>query len=251
MQLCRPLVSSLLLALAPLGAQVPARPPAAEAKAPGKGLDKTPAPDPAPAPSRARIDLAVLAQQLQGIRQDQGLQMVLWMPDEFWTASLRQTGNLSDKAIAEVLKPLADYTILAVVDGRLSALGSMEYATAQSIREGTRIHDAEGHAYAPLEEADLSRGFLEIRDQLQPVLAKMLGPLGANMQCLAFPRLDRAGRPIALATGTGRFHIKLQDTHFHLRLPIAALATDRTCRQDGEAFPSNYRFCPYDGTPLP
>ena len=149
-----------------------------------------------------------------------------------------------------LLKALKPYILIAVLDGKVSPLGAVSYKTEEDVRNGAKIFDATGNPYTPIDAKDVSPEASKVLEIIKPIIGNALGQMGHNMVFMVFPRKDQDGKPIVVPTDTGRFKIELGGEDFTYRLPLAALSPRLKCKNDPELFPSTYKYCPYDGTPL-
>jgi len=110
--------------------------------------------------------------------------LIWWIPFEFWPLSAEKNGNSAEKA-REQLKALRDYTIVGVLVGKFSALGSVDYVTPSEVQKKTLIRDSEGLDYAPMTE--LTGDAKSLADTLRPLLTNAMGRAGENFALLFFP----------------------------------------------------------------
>jgi hypothetical protein len=111
--------------------------------------------------------------------------------------------------------------------------------------------DASGKSYEPLSNDELPPLLQSILAGMKPGMVAAAGPAGKNMAILVFSNRDTAGKPIADAKSSGTFSVVAAGKAFRWRTPLGALLPPKACPKCGESLSGAYKFCPYDGTPLP
>src|SRR5512146_2290639 len=143
------------------------------------------------------VDMTALIHETQKLVQGSGeTGMVWWMPEEFWATSLSQNKKVTAAATEGFLKTVRPYMIFAVFHGTVGPFGGVTYTSAEQMRAGIRLVDAQGTSYPPLTDEQLSADLKNLLQIMKPVLANMLGPLGQNMQFFVFPGTSRGGARI-------------------------------------------------------
>lgn len=179
--------------------------------------------------------------------------LVWWIPFEYWVQSMAQSGQAADKT-REQMKALRDYTIIGVFDGKMSALGSVEYVTPSELQTHVVIRDSEGQDYTAI--ANLTGDAKSLADILKPLLANALGRAGENFALLFFPATKKGGKRIADETSKGSFSVVLKDvagepeTIYLWRTPLTSVAPPRYCPVGGERVHADWDYCPRHGVKL-
>lgn len=201
------------------------------------------------APEKVRVN--ELLQDTQRASPSMGdVDLVWWIPPQFWDASLAQNGDTPEAERRAIVALFEQYTVVAVVDGRLGVLGVDGFASAEEVRKSLRIVDPDGGIHTPLEDKALSPQFVAITAFLKPILANVIGEMGNNLHFFAFPARTADGRPVADPLGKGHFTVRLHDREFRYRLPLGSLLVPQRDAATGEEFPGSYRFNPYTGAEL-
>ncbi len=202
------------------------------------------------AEAQSRIDLMALLRDTQQINSEsRRLTMAWWIPTEYWRGSLESAGAPPEKA-KEILKLVNSALMIAVVDGTFGPLGALIFRAETSIRSATRVLDASGREYAPLEPAALDPNLQNLAAMLRPTLANALGRMGENMNIMFFPIASADGKRIAEADTEGSFTVVVDGREFTYRTPLASLLPRKVDPATKETFPGNFRFNPYTGAPL-
>jgi hypothetical protein len=199
--------------------------------------------------AQERIDLRALIRETQISSQAPNeLTMVWWLPEQFWQASLRD--SVSANQVDEVLKVVRRYTMIAVVDGRIGALGGVSFIPEETVRTNVTLKDAAGVTYIPLGESSIDPDMKNLVQVMKPLVANMLGPMGQNMHFVLFPSKSVDGRLVADPASKGAFWVNVGGKEFRYRLPLGSLLPPKYDPGTGERFPGNYDFNPFTGTKL-
>lgn len=202
--------------------------------------------------AKEEIDVNALIAETQKVtREADDLNMVWWIPEEFWRASFSEDPSTTEAQIEEFIDVIRPYTIIVVVDGTIGSLGGITYTSEADIRATVKLRDSAGTVYKPLGEDSIDADIKNFLSMMKPVFINMLGPMGENMHFLLFPAKNKAGKQIADASKEGAFRIELGKREFKWRLPLSSLLPPKICPKCGEKLSGGYKFCPYDGTRLP
>ena len=204
-----------------------------------------------PPASDHKVDMADLIKDVQMSASGQdGILTIVWMPGEFWEAALGKSSKLSPEFVNEFITALNFYNIIAVTDGKLGALGGIDYRSEAEIRSSISVVGAGGQSYLPIAVSDMDAGAKNILDIMKPIMANMLGRMGENMNFFLFPGKDKQGERLFYPKKEGRFTVKMGEKEFHWRLPLGSLLSSKICPKCGETFSGAYKFCPWDGSAL-
>ena len=205
----------------------------------------------APPASDNKVNMDDFIKDVQRSASDQDkILMILWMPGEFWEAALRNGSKLSPEFVDEFISALNFYNIIAVTDGKLGALGGIEYRSEAEIRTSLSVVGVGGQTYLPIAVSDMDDGAKNILDIMKPIMANTLGRMGENMNFFLFPGKDKQGERLFDPRQEGRFTVKMGEKEFHWRLPLGSLLPPKMCPKCGETFSGAYKFCPWDGSTL-
>ncbi|MCC7249957.1 MAG: hypothetical protein IT473_15140 [Lysobacter sp.] len=207
-----------------------------------------------PAPSRrpfAEIELGKLTDDTQRVSSPGNqLNLVWWIPPEFWAASATQSGETDAKKIDEVARLFSKYTIVAVVKGEMGVVTMGDFMGEDQVRDIARVIDSKGRKLEPVPTKKLEPDLVILLGILKPILKSMIGPAGENMHFLAFPAKDASGVAISDPYRNGELVVMLGDQRFAFKTPLPSLLSPMYDMSSGEAFPGTYRFNPYTGNAL-
>jgi hypothetical protein len=195
------------------------------------------------------VDMQELVKETQQLRDvDQKMELVWWIPQEFWEASLAGNPNVSAESRAQFLSVLQDYQIIAVVYVKTGLEGFTELATEADILGNIRFESG-GRQFAPVLSAGISPGAQAILAAIKPLVTGMLGQLGQSMHFVVYPSRDGSTRLVD-PLRAGAFEVSLFEQVFHWRLPLASLLPKKIDPKTHEEFPGNFDFNPYTGGKL-
>lgn len=204
-----------------------------------------------PAMAGFKPDPNALVKDLEMTEQgDDRLTIVLWLPTEFWRASLENAGKLAPKEIERFVRELDPYVVVAVADGTTGIAGSVNFADPDVLRSSVTIEDARGNLLSALPDSDVSAGVRNLVQMMRPMFGNMLGALGAHLAVLVYKGVDKAGHHTVEATQDGRFLVHVGTLTMRYRLPLGSLLPPAFDPGTGESFPGNYHFNPFTGGKL-
>lgn len=199
-----------------------------------------------------KVDLTDLIRETQKAGKIPGtLTLVWWVPEQFWQVSMEASGRSTPAGTERMLQVFHPYTMVGIVDGTVGPFGAMNFTSNAEERAAIQLQDTRGHMYPPLDDDALSddvKNFLQIAT---PILTNIMGPMGKNFHFFLFPAQDLKGRPLADPKSEGSLTVIYKGKDFKWRLPLASLLPPKTCPKCLEKLPGNFKFCPFDGTPLP
>ncbi len=206
------------------------------------------------APAQQQVDVDDLLQECQQvIRGQKYVGLVWWIPVEFWEAGAAQNPS-SGAQTAEQFKPLREYTLVAVVVGKVGGFGSISFAPSADVRANTLLRDATGAEYRPLESVSAEAQMLA--QVVRPIFSGAVGRMGENIELLYFPAKNKEGQPLADPRQRMKFSIVLRqiagpsEVVFEWQLPLTALSAPKFCPVGNERVKANWRYCPWHGAPL-
>ena len=195
-------------------------------------------------------DLQQLIQETQRVQQENGvLRLVWWIPTEFWEISLAEDSSITQEQKEAVLQALDDFLMVAVVDGKFSALGTLTGAPKSEIIKKVTV-DVGGRTLKPIAEGDFSGDARIFFDTMKPMLASMMGQLGEGMEFIAFEGRDAEKQRYADPKGTGSIKVRIDADEYTFRLPLGSLMPPMYDPSTGEEFPGNYKYSPFTGKSL-
>jgi hypothetical protein len=182
---------------------------------------------------------------------DGELNMLYWMPEEFWRISAASNPNVSQSQVDVIINVIHPYIIVGVSSAKTGPFAAVTYRTEVEIRDLVRLKDSKGNTYFPFPEDKLDPSVPGLLAFLKPGLVRMAGPAGQNIYFYAFPGSTKDGTRICDPTKEGFCEVDVGTRQFKWRLPLGSLLPKQKCPTCGEMLSGAYKFCPYDGTKLP
>ena len=184
------------------------------------------------------------------------LDMIWWLPQEFWEATLRQGGGVPEQQIEQMLMVLENHTVLGVVQADISAFGAFTYFDKEKIMGGLVVEvvnaDGEVQSVSHTEPADPDMRLM--LDQMRPILAQAMGNLGENFYFFPLPNHDENGERFLSPYDVGQLRVTLQRgderTEVKIDFPADSLFVPRMC-QNGKPAHVSWTHCPWGGKKLP
>jgi hypothetical protein len=202
-------------------------------------------------PSLARAaTLDAMVKDLQQLKQGKHqLDLVWWIPTQYWDEMLKQDGRLTAAQRSAFLERLDGHSMFAIVSVSIAPTGSMTSRPVEQIYEGLEVRVGKITLH-PLDQADVPDGIREFIGMMRPVIAQALGAIGRGMEFVVFRNLDDNGNKIVDPLVAGAFEVQLNRRSFRWRLPIGSLLPPRLDPVTGEEFPGNFQFNPFTGEQL-
>lgn len=178
------------------------------------------------------------------------IHMSLWLSQEFWQAVMKNQNTLSEEQRNKMAEELKPYSIFAVVEGNVNPFGEIEYESRDSIAAHIILTGSDGKTYQPIDNTTASYTIQAMTSSLGPLLTKIMGNLGKNMQIFIFndrnPQQERVCDPYR----KGIFSLKTQVSEYKWRTPLGSLLPPKICPVDQEEMNGAWDFCPWHGDKL-
>jgi hypothetical protein len=202
------------------------------------------------------VDVSAMTNETQRTSYAGGVHLAWWIPPEYWEASLSRDGNVTDAARKQVLDTLRGYSMIAVVQAEVGALGNFTFYERDTIVKGMKLELSDGKAWtaiAPLPE--VPEALAPLLKVLGPILSSAMGPLGQNMNFFVLDDRKQGGRLIS-PFESGALRVSLSDKQgtrlepFLIEFPLDSLYVPRRC-PNGKPAHVSWVVCPWDGSKLP
>lgn len=209
------------------------------------------------APEDVDID-ALVTETQKSAEPTPGLNIVWFIPVEFWEVTFAQDPEIDKEGVAELLEALRDNNVIAVLRADISELGAFSFHSKQAVSDSmTVMWTPEGGE--PMQIAiqeKVSSYTTLVLDMFQPLLQQGLGDMGESFHFLVYDAHDAQGKRIASPYDQGTLSVNLaklgQETGgtINIRMPLDSVHVPRQCSKcDLEAHIS-WNWCPWCGTSL-
>ena len=168
------------------------------------------------------FDTKALAHQTQRLTNDAGqFFMVWWVPQALSQAIMRDTANVQQADIDQLLRPLEPYLVFALSRGQVGEHRLEDvHDRADLLRNSRLAVDGQTMTAAPADQND--PGAQAALEMIKPALAAMLGRNGRGIE-FALYRVVPGMHPLD-PTMRGSLEYTLYRKHFHWQLPVWAQA---------------------------
>ncbi|MFA4983721.1 MAG: hypothetical protein WC559_00205 [Candidatus Omnitrophota bacterium] len=198
------------------------------------------------------VNVNLLLQETQKRSEKSGeINFIWWIPEEYWRASLAQNPSTTPQQVDAIVSVFKPYVVVAVVEGKVDVSGNIAYNSEADIRSKLRLVDSQGNVYSPLADDGINVSTKSFLAMMKPMLANILGPMGQNMYFYTFVAKDKNGTDIADPRKEGAFSVRLGEKDFKWELPLSSLVPEKICPSCKRKLNGTYKYCPFDGTPLP
>ena len=196
------------------------------------------------------IDSIKLTQETQQLRQDQNqIDMVWWIPNEFWEASFKANPVITPEQQEEFIKVVDQYSIFCVMEGTIGAFGGITGTPKEELQAKVSLK-VSGTKLSLLDDSELSPDAQNFLQMMKPMLAGMLGQMGQSMEFIVFKGNNKDGAKHLNPKSKGSFTLILGEKEFKWRLPLASLLPPKFDPDTSDEFPGNYIYNPFTGKKL-
>jgi hypothetical protein len=187
---------------------------------------------------------------------DNHVALAWWIPNEFWESILSRDATTSESDKKAMIEALSGVSLLAIIQGDVSAYGTIEFYSKEEIEENMTLSysgsDGKKQRLSPLQTID---PVLEIvLGVFKPILGAAMGNLGNNLhfyvlndRATSAPRLLDPYRKGQIGIQLARRDKVLMDAS--IEMPINALFVPRKCPNGKDAHIS-WKYCPWSGKKL-
>jgi len=185
-------------------------------------------------------------QQMTVAREE--MNVVWWIPPEYWDLTLKERQGVSAQTVEEVRTAFRDYQVFALVRVKMSLNGLVEMQSKEELLKHARF-EVGGRTIAPVAPDKVPVALQTMLGAMKPMLSGALGQLGQSMELVVYP-VSQDHRQLIDLLKPGSFQFALYDREFHWRTPLASLLPKKKDPKTGETFPGNYDYNPYTGEKL-
>ncbi|SHK41734.1 hypothetical protein SAMN02745181_3769 [Rubritalea squalenifaciens DSM 18772] len=193
----------------------------------------------------------------QNVGEDHML-FIWWMPFEFWQSTISQDNTLTDLEKKEFLETLEDYSLVAIVQGDFTTLGTMKFYSREEVNKNLKItyQPEKGPATEIFQEQNISPELNVLLNIFKPMLAQMMGNMGSSMHFFVLKNTDGDDKKIIDPYQKGSIHFqvaKRKDKAIikdKIDMPLNSLYIPRKCPNGKDAHIS-WKYCPWTGKKLP
>ncbi|QDL07321.1 hypothetical protein DP113_04805 [Brasilonema octagenarum UFV-E1] len=187
------------------------------------------------------------------------LNAVLWMPFEYWKASLSHDKQVSPEVKKLLQSELGSVFILAVVQAESSPQTNLNFNffPEETVRRGLKvIHVSRDGQLRTLKLVEKNSNFMNVlKETIRPMLSQIAGQMGDNFWLFVYSDIDSSGRRLVSPYEPGELRVSLGDrrglqkSKIKFEFPFNSLFVPRMC-PNGKPAHVSWKYCPWDGTRL-
>lgn len=187
-----------------------------------------------------------------------GMNMVWYIPTEFWDVVLRQDPTLSEDGRKEMIDLLDDYFILGVVRADISQFGTFSFHGEQAVKNALTVTfvDVDGKKQQLKPAAKIPADMQNLLNAMRPIFTQAIGNMGQNFHMIVYPDKTEAGKRIVSPYEHGKLVVDMAKISkeaggkVEFALPLDALFEPRVCDRCDEEAHIAWNFCPFCGAKL-
>ena len=207
-------------------------------------------------PLQVDMNALVGETQVQPPNEADRLNIVWWIPIEFWEGVFASDSSVSAADKSAYMAAIHDYSLLAVCQADIGAFGSFDFYPEDRVRQGMRVSltDSIGTAQEITVIADLTSELEIILGVFKPILKAAMGNMGANMHFFVLPDRYNPEERLIDPYRRGQLSVSLTQSegkvvNCGIEFPLNSLFVPRLCPNGKEAHVS-WNYCPWTGKKL-
>lgn len=185
------------------------------------------------------------------------MNLVWWIPHEFWTATIASERSVSEADKRKILGTLRPYSLLAICQADISSMGAFRFYGKTEIENKliVSITGDDGRRYKAVPIKNIDPDLKNLLDAFKPILGNAMGNMGKNFHFYVLKGIDPNGSRLIDPYRKGVLDVKLAQRGGNMikasiDLPLNALYVPRICPNGKEAHVS-WVYCPWSGQKLP
>jgi len=195
-------------------------------------------------------DYKTFLKQTQLTNTENGaIDVVWWIPLEFWEIALKRNEDISEAQLTDFLEVLKPYVMFAVVKGESGEFGDFTFSPFETFEGKVTAISTFGKTEDPIAFEDLSVSVQTLITMVKPILKSAMGQMGENMHFFVFedqPKKKRNFDPLA----EGEISLQVIDTKYSWPTPVEALLPLKLCPIDAAEWNGAWNYCPIHGNEL-
>ncbi|MFG0325894.1 MAG: hypothetical protein ACF8SC_01315 [Phycisphaerales bacterium JB037] len=206
-----------------------------------------------------RVSLDGLTTETQlAAEPTEGMNLVWWIPHEFWQVSLAQDPTVGEADRAAMDEALSPYFVIGVVRADISQFGEFRFHNKSEVASSMSVsYVGEDGRTVRLEPSQARSGdAVMVLNMLAPMLSAAMGSMGENFHLYLFKNQGVDGKPIVSAYEAGRLRVDLKrhrseaGGRIDFQLPLDSLYEPFVCEKCSREGHISWNYCPWDGTRL-
>ncbi|MEZ4971736.1 MAG: hypothetical protein R2820_00420 [Cyclobacteriaceae bacterium] len=199
----------------------------------------------------SEVNVADLIREVQQWnKKDNKMNLVWWIPNEYWRIALKGNKQISQEAIDQFENVFKDYLLIWACDILINADGTMSYASEEEINRSIKVFDNNKKEYLPLAKSQIRAEALTIAENVKPFFSQAVGQLGQGTHFYFFQVADQNGKNLIDAKLEGEFRVSHSNSDFFWKLPLSTLIPPKICPVDKGKMKGTWKYCPIHGRKL-
>lgn len=192
------------------------------------------------------VSIDEIVEETQMSSNSDDIQLVWWLPKEFWQVSFSQDPSTSQADIDEMTELMKDYTVILAVNGKVGMFGGVTYKEYQEIKDNTKVY-YNGEMLKQLDPKDTPADLQNFFGMIKPIMKNMLGQMGENMQLLIF----KNGKKVDVDPyKEGTLSFEFFGYNDEISLPLGSLLEKKRCPKCDKKYNGKWSYCPFTGSKL-
>ncbi len=207
-----------------------------------------------------KVNSDALTEELQkSAEPTPGMNLVWWVPVEFWKSVLLQDKTIKPEEANKIIKTLEPYTMIAVVRTDIGTFGAFNFHDKATVARNMKVTyiDEKGKKTPVKQARNVNKDALLMLDIMKPILTNAMGNMGKNFHFFVYADRDARGRRVMDPYKKGKLVVELARTRgetggvIEFECPLNSLFVPRKCLKCKKEAHISWNYCPWCGKPLP
>jgi hypothetical protein len=192
---------------------------------------------------------ALMTETQYGSDDPDRLDLIWWIPTEYWNVVFSQDPSTSQSDTDEVIKLVGDYVFIMVLKGSIGTFGGITYEDEAQIKKQVSV-TYKGTKLKIVETKDLGAYTVNFLSMMKPMMKNMMGDMGENMQFYVFENPGKEDIIPIDPYSNETLTFNLGSFEKNVMLPLGSLLQEKMCPETKELHSGKWTFCPYHGVKL-
>lgn len=177
------------------------------------------------------------------------MEMIWWIPFEFWVASNAQDPTTTQDDIDALRELMQGNELFAIVKGKIGYFGGITYTPLEKILEEWKV-SLNGDDLSISQPKDISPDLQNFLSMMSPMMTSMFGEMGKNVHFIFMSDDKNKSRFPIKGTSNDVIEFALGAFKKTVQLPLDCLILEKKCPNDGALLSSKWTYCPFHGDTL-
>ncbi len=149
---------------------------------------------------------------------ENNLDLVYWLPPEYWQLLLEQNIKHRLKNIDSLYNIFTNRIVFAALKGEQTNEGKITFKAQKEINQNIIYTDKTGNRFFPIEPNKIDYRLQSLFEKLKPAFANIIGQKAQNIQFIVFDTENESTPPSP--KDKGRFYLKFFNSDYSFPLPV-------------------------------